>query len=127
MERVVYKHVYNHLQSLKLIYEFQSGFLPKHSTVHQLLEMYNSILNSLERKEMSCFVFCDFSKAFDKVWHRGLLHKLKAYGINGNLFDWFHSYLNEREQRVIIKDAFSSFTTILGGVPQGSVLDLYCL
>jgi hypothetical protein len=54
MERVVYKHVYNHLQSLKLIYEFQSGFLPKHSTVHQLLEMYNSILNSLERKEMSC-------------------------------------------------------------------------
>jgi hypothetical protein len=122
MERVVYKHIYNHLQSLKLIYEFQFGFLPKHSTVHQLLEMFNSILNSLERKEMSCFVFCDFSKAFDKVWHRGLLHKLKAYGINGNLFDWFHSYLNEREQRVVIKDASSSFTTILVGVPQGSVL-----
>ena len=84
--------------------------------------MYNSILNSLERKEMSCFVFCDFSKAFDKVWHRGLVHKLKAYGINGNLFDWFHSYLNEREQRVVIKNASSSFTTILGGVPQGSGL-----
>ena len=117
MERVVYKHVYSHLQSLKLIYEFQSGFLPRHSTVHQLLEMYNSILNSLERKEMCCFVFYDFSKAFDKVWHRGLLHKLKAYGINGNLFDWFHSYLNEREQRVVIKDSSSSFTTILGGGP----------
>ena len=71
---------------------------------------------------MSCFVFCDFSKAFDKVWHRGLLHKLKAYGINGNVFDWFHSYLNEREQGVVIKDASSSFTTILGGVPQVSVL-----
>ena len=71
-ERVAYKHVYNHLQRLKLIYEFQSGCLPKHSTVHQLLEMYNSTLNSLERKEMSCFVFCDFSKAFNKVWHRGL-------------------------------------------------------
>jgi hypothetical protein len=84
--------------------------------------MYNSILNSLERKEMSCFVFCDFSKALDKVWHHGLLHKLKAYGINGNLFDWFHSYLNEREKRVVIKDPSSSFTTILGGDPQGSVL-----
>ena len=71
---------------------------------------------------MSCFVFCDFSKAFDKVWHRGLLHKLKAYGINGNLFDWFPIYLNEREQRVVIKDASSSCTTILGGVPQRSVL-----
>ena len=64
---------------------------------------------------------CDFSKAFDKVWHRGLLHKLKAYGINGNVLDWFHSYLNEREQRVVSKDASSSFTTILGGVPQSSV------
>jgi hypothetical protein len=63
MERVVYKHVYNHLQSLKLIYEFQSGFLPKHSTVHQLLEMYNSILNSLERKEMSCFFLLWFFKS----------------------------------------------------------------
>ena len=70
---------------------------------------------------MRCFVFCDFSKAFDNVWHRGLLHKLKAYGINGNVLDWFHSYLNEREQRVVSKDASSSFTTILGGVPQSSV------
>jgi hypothetical protein len=69
------------------------------------------------------FFFCDFLKAFDNVGHRGLLHKLKAYGINGNLFDWFHSYLNERVQRVVIKDASSNFTTILGGVPQGSVLE----
>ena len=127
MERVVYKHVYNHLQSLKLIWEFQSGFLPKHSTVHQLLEMYNLILNWLERKEMSCFVFCDFLKAFDKVWHRGLLHKLKAYGINVNLLDWFHHYLNERKQRVVFKDASSSLTTILGGVLQDQFSALYCL
>ena len=67
MERVIYKHVYNYLHQNKLIYEYQSGFLPKHSTVHQLLEIYNSILNSLENKEANCFVFCDFSKAFDKV------------------------------------------------------------
>ena len=47
MERVIYKYVFNHL---KLIYEYQSGFLPKYLTVHQLLEMYNCILNSLEKK-----------------------------------------------------------------------------
>jgi hypothetical protein len=75
MERVIYKYVFNHLQRNKLIYEYQSGFLPKYSTVHQLLEMYNCILNSSEKKETSCFVFCDFSKAFDKVWHKGLIHK----------------------------------------------------
>jgi len=64
MERVVYKHVHNHLHSNKLIYEYQLGFLPKHSTVHQLIELYNTILNSLENKEFSCFVFCDFFKSF---------------------------------------------------------------
>ena len=50
MERVIYKYVFNHLQRNKLIYEYQSGFLPKYSAVHQLLEMYNCILNSLEKK-----------------------------------------------------------------------------
>jgi hypothetical protein len=52
----------------------------------------------------NCFVFCDFSKAFDKVWHRGLLHKMKAYGITGNLIDWFSSYLKGRRQKVVIKN-----------------------
>jgi hypothetical protein len=50
IERVIYKYVFNHLQRNKLIYEYQSGFLPKYSTVHQLLQMYNCILNSLEKK-----------------------------------------------------------------------------
>jgi hypothetical protein len=47
-----------------------------------------------------------------KVWHRGFLHKLKAYEINGNVLDWFHSYLNEREQRIVSKDASPNVTTI---------------
>jgi hypothetical protein len=48
MERVVYTNAYNYLVRNKLIYEYQSGFLPKHSTIHQLSELYNYILNSLE-------------------------------------------------------------------------------
>ena len=71
MERIIYKYVFNHLQRNKLIYEYQSGFLPKYSTVHELLEMYNCILISLEKKEISCVVFCDISKAFEKAWHKG--------------------------------------------------------
>ena len=57
MERVVYKHVYNHLHSNKLICEYQSSFLPKHSTVHQLIEfhVYNTILNSLKNKDFGVF------------------------------------------------------------------------
>jgi hypothetical protein len=124
-ERVVYKHVYKHLHSNKLIYEYQSGFLPKHSTVHQLIELYNTILNSLENKEFSCIVFCDFSKAFDKVWHNGLIHKRKLYGIKGNLLSWFKNYLHERKQKVVIRDSSSSLSNVSAGVPQGLCLCTY--
>ena len=58
MERVICKHVYNYLHKNKLKNEYQSGGLTKHSTVHQLLKNYNSILNSLEKKEANCFAFC---------------------------------------------------------------------
>ena len=122
MERVVYKNVYNYLVRNKLIYEYQSGFLPKHSTIHQLLELYNSILNSLEKKVFSCFLFCDFSKAFDKVWHRGLIHKMNSYGIKGPLIKWFENYLYQRKQKVINKATSSTVCEVSAGVPQGSVL-----
>ena len=122
MERVIYKYVFNHLQRNKLIYEYQSGFLQKYSTVHQLLEMYNCILNSLQKKEISCFVFCDFSKAFEKVCHKGLIHKIKSYGVDSNLLNWFSSYLQDRQQRVLINKSSSSLCNVSAGVPQGSVL-----
>ena len=60
MERVVYTNVYNYLVRNKLIYNF--GFLPKHSTIHQLLELYNSILNSLEKKNLVVFYSVTFPK-----------------------------------------------------------------
>ena len=121
MEMVVYKHVYNHLHSNKLIYEYQSGFLPKHSAVHQLIELHSTILNSLENKEFSCFIFCDFSKTFDKVWHNGLIHKINSYGIRGNLLSWFKNYLHLRKQKVVIRDSSSSLSNVSAGVPESSV------
>jgi hypothetical protein len=54
-------------------------------------------------------VFCDFSKAFDKVWHRGLLHKMEAYGKTGNLINWLNSYLKARRQKVVIKNNSSGY------------------
>ena len=120
MERVVYKNVYNYPVRNKLIYEYQSGFLPKHSTIHQLLELYNSILNSLEKK-ISCFLFCDFSKDFDKVWHKSLIHKMNYYGIKDPLIKWFESYLHQRKQIVINRVTSSTVCEVSPGVPQGSV------
>jgi hypothetical protein len=121
MERIVYKHAYNDLVENNLIYKYQSMFLPKHSTVHQQLKLYNSILNSLGKK-ISCFLFCDFSKAFDNVWHNGLIHKMISYGIQGNLIKWFENYIFKRKQKVINKNSRSSFEPFSACVPQGSVL-----
>ena len=119
MERVIYKYVFNHLQRNKLIYEYQFGFLPNiQQHVHQLLEIYKCILNSLEKNGISCFVFCDFSKAFDKVWHKGLIHKIKSYSVDSNLLNWFSSYLQDGRQRVLINNSSSSLCNVSAVVPQ---------
>jgi hypothetical protein len=58
------------------------------------------------------FIFCDISKAFDRVWHRGLLYKLRKYGIKGNLLTWFGSYLSDRKQRVCMNGYYSTWNSI---------------
>ena len=69
------------------------------------------------------FIFCDVSKAFDKVWHKGLLSKLlKSYGIDGNTLKWIENYLDDRFKRVILDGFYSSFKHISASVPRGSVL-----
>ena len=67
-------------------------------------------------------VFCDISKAFDRVWHNGLLFKLKSIGISGKLLNWFSNYLADRKQRVVINGNTSEFKLAEAGVPQGSIL-----
>ena len=67
-------------------------------------------------------MFLDISKAFDKVWHSGLLFKLKKNGICGNLLNWFTDYLKDRQQRVVVQGQSSNWGTVQAGVPQGSVL-----
>ena len=67
-------------------------------------------------------VFCDISKAFDRVWHKGLLFKLRQYIIDDGVLARINSYLSNRQQRVVINSFFSSFRNVTAGVPQGSVL-----
>jgi hypothetical protein len=79
--------------------------------------------DTLENREVICTVFCDISKAFDKVWHSGLLKIIKAYGISGNLLRWFENYLSDRNHRVVLQNCLSEVVNVIkGGVPQGSVL-----
>ena len=121
-EKIAFKYIFNHLVFNSLLYKFQSGFIPGYSTTHQLVELYHNILLALDNKEMTSITFADVSKAFDRVWIRGLILKLERYGVKGELLRWLKSYLSNRCQRVIIKDAISSVGELKAGVPQGSVL-----
>ena len=71
---------------------------------------------------MTSITFADVSKAFDRVWIRGLILKLERYGVKGELLCWLKSYLSNRCQRLDVKDAISSVGELTAGVPQGSVL-----
>ena len=121
-EKVVFLDVYNFLNNTGFFYRFQSGFRPGDSTVMQLIFVVNKIYQALEKGNEVRAVFLDISKAFDNVWHKGLLAKLKSTGINGPLLQWFESYLTERYQRVTIEGTSSDWARIEAGVPQGPVL-----
>ena len=64
----------------------------------------------------------DISRAFDKVWHAVLIHKLRLAGISGDILEWLKDYLRNRQQGVCINGQFSCWADILAGVPHGSVL-----
>ena len=82
----------------------------------------NTFCQALDEGKEVRAVFCDISKAFDRFWHRGLIAKLKHYGICVPLLNWFISYLTNRFQRVVIPGGVSGWLEILAGVPHGSFL-----
>ena len=67
-------------------------------------------------------VFLDIAKAFDKVWHKGLICKFQQNGVSGSLLSLMENYLSNRKQRVVLNGSESNFYPIEAGVPQGSVL-----
>ena len=121
-ERILFVQIYNHLTSNNLITKNQSGFRPNDSVTNQLLYLVHTIHSSLDVNLDVRYVFLDMSKAFDKVWHEGLLYKLKQNGIEGKLLALLESYLFKRQQRVVINGFESEWGEIKSGVPQGSVL-----
>ena len=123
-EKIIFNNLYSYLNVNNHITKNQSGFRPDDSTTNQLLYLVNEIHQAFENpKSLEVrAVFLDISKAFDKVWHKGLLFKLKQNGVSGSLLMFSQDYLNNRKQRVVLNGSYSSYSTIESGVPQGSVL-----
>ena len=108
-----------------LISKNQSGFRQGCSCIIQLLsithEIYGSFDDSLEVRA----AFLDISKAFDKVWHKGLKFKSKQNGISDKILNNISDFLSFRKQRVVFNGEASPWTSIEAGVSQGSILDHY--
>jgi len=96
--------------------------MPKRSTVTNLGCFTDFISKEFDNKSEVHAIYTDFSSAFDKVSHALLLHKLKSYGVEGNLLNWFTTNLHSRQQRVTQNRTTSGWCDVTSGVPQGSII-----
>jgi hypothetical protein len=90
-EKIIFAHLYDFLMEIGFLHPFQSGFCPGHSTTSQLTYIIHQIYQCLENGKEVRAVFLDISKAFDRVWHEGLISKLKYLGVCGPLLTWLQS------------------------------------
>ncbi len=119
-ERIVYNKVLRFLNPFLSVK--QSGFRKADGAELQLLRLVQQWSEILDK---SCYVgavFFDLRKAFDKVWHDGLLAKLKAAGVSGKAFDWFTDFLVNRMQCTMVGREMSRDLALHAGVPQGAIL-----
>ena len=111
-----------HFDNFNVLDNAQYGFRKFRSCVTQLINTLNDFANCLKAHQQIDAVLLDFSKAFDKVDHEGLLLKLEHLGIRGPLLNWTRSFLIDRTQRVVVDGKESTPSNVQSGVPQGTVL-----
>ena len=123
-EKIIYNQLYVFVATNNLITKNQSSFRSGDSTTNQLLTLVNEIRESFDNRNSLEVrsVFLDISKAFDKVWHEGLIFKLKQNGVGGNVINLHGNYLSSRKQRVVINGKTSEYFPVESGAPQGSVI-----
>ena len=121
-ERLAYNRLYKYLKLHEILNPAQYGFQKNLPTKMAILELQNRIIQSISNKNWCIGIFLDLSKAFDTLDHVILMQKLFHYGVRGVAFDWFRSYLTNRQQCTEFKSVTSSNLPIVCGVPQGSIL-----
>ena len=123
LERLICNRLLLHLNSFDSISPFQSAYRQFYSTETALLRIHDDLLTAMERKRVSALVLLDMTAAFDTVDHDILLTRLSSnFGLSGSALSFLSSYLSDRTQSVTIGSHSSPSSSVLTGVPQGSVL-----
>jgi hypothetical protein len=103
-EKVIFNRLHTHISVNNILDADQYGFRRNCSMETATFNLINNILHAWNSKKLVGGIFCDLTKAFDSVDHKLLLSKLKFYGIQGDFLKLIASYLNNKYQRVVIKD-----------------------
>ena len=127
LEKLLFNSIMDFLEENNLLNSNQSGFRSNDSCESQLLSIVHDIYSSFDCYP-SLEVRVDISKAFDRVWHEGLIYKIQSTRISGTPLKLIKSFLSGRFQSVLLNGRTSSWSQILAGVPQDSILGpLFCL
>ena len=122
LEHIVYSNIFMHLNQANILCEEQHGFRERRCCESQLISTIDDFAQCLNNKGLVHTIFLDFAKAFDKVPHKKLCHKLASYGIRGPVLEWISDFLSNRTQKVLVGGQTSDSTAVLSGVLQGTVL-----
>lgn len=128
-EKILYVRLNTFATANNIIAKEQFGFRPQHSTTHQVKRVVNHVKLNKRNRKSTGLILLDIEKAFDSVWHNGLVYKLNAFGTPVYLLKLIKSFVSDRSFLVAINGSHSSARKIPAGVPQGSVLSpiLYSL
>ena len=121
-EKLVNNRIVDQLEICGLFSDSQYGFKSSQSTADILTLVSDRIGRAFNRSGAARAVAFDISRAFDRIWHAGLLHKLKSYGISDQIFGLISSFLSNRRLRVVLDGKSSQEYPVNAGVPQGSIL-----
>ena len=122
LEKIINRRLNYHLEINSKFSASQNGFRKRLSTIDQITKLENAIRTTLVEKNICLVIFIDLSKAYDTVWHTGLIYKLQKAGIQGKMLNWINEYLFQRDFNVFFEGEYSCNKKITSGVPQGSTL-----
>ena len=122
LEIIIITHIIKHLKANDLSCKQQHGFQAGNSVTTNLLEAMNVWTEALMHNIPIDILYLDYAKAFDTVPHQRLIHQVESFGITGKVMQWITAFLSNRKQKVCANGAESTWSTVMSGIPQGSII-----